>query len=150
MKTLALTLVLLASVPQIAQACLGETLEECTKRYGTPTAVDDANGTASFIRNNLNITCYFYKGQCCLLEYSKRHRAQNDTTILDSATRSRLAKENGLNPKDTDFDLLKGPGSYIEPQRHIFAIVDRTTDNMRKNDEMLKKLGVAPAKPKTP
>lgn len=76
MKALSLTLLSFLCLAISAQARIGETLDECIKRYGEP-AQRPQPKTLLFHKSGIAITCFFVDGLCVQISYKK----------LDSATR---------------------------------------------------------------
>jgi len=55
------------------QARLGESVEQCNKRYGDPTYInlnDDLTGLASYTKNDLVIDIHFLNGKADLVRYN--------------------------------------------------------------------------------
>ena len=75
MKAISLTLLTLLCLALSTQARIGETLDDCIKRYGEPQRPQPK--TLLFHKSDIAITCYFVDGLCVQLSYKK----------LDSATR---------------------------------------------------------------
>lgn len=69
MKTI-LTLLMLALCAS-AQARIGETVEECVKRYGKPVAVDASGLTFTFFHTDLRLKLTFQDGKCAAIEYER-------------------------------------------------------------------------------
>ncbi len=66
----ALTLLTFFCLALSAQARIGETLDECIKRYGEP-AQRPLPKTLLFHKSGIAITCYFVDGLCVNLSYKK-------------------------------------------------------------------------------
>ncbi len=96
MKTI-LTLIMLALCAS-AQARIGETVDECVKRYGKPDAVDATGLTFTFKSNDLHIYITFAGGKCAVIEYVRWkpwmfNRLAAET--LPEAERNLLLEANG-------------------------------------------------------
>lgn len=76
MKALSLTLLSFLCLALSTEARIGETLDECIKRYGEP-AQRPQPKTLLFHKSGIAITCFFVDGLCVQISYKK----------LDSATR---------------------------------------------------------------
>lgn len=68
------TLILLALCAS-AQARIGETVEECVKRYGKPTKVDEAGRTFQFHSDDVKIDITFAAGRCVCIQYYQTTKA---------------------------------------------------------------------------
>lgn len=62
---------LLLGLPMAASAMIGETLEQCTARYGKPTRADSDGSKAAYKKAGLIIYCEFFEGKCAAVEYYK-------------------------------------------------------------------------------
>ncbi|WP_395740569.1 hypothetical protein [Prosthecobacter sp.] len=70
MKTLRLALLTLLCLSSAALARIGETQDECIRRYGEPVQ-RDADKTLSFRKSGIAVTCTFLEGRCVHIRYQK-------------------------------------------------------------------------------
>ena len=84
MKYLLLMLVLIA--PQTASARIGETVEQCNKRYGKP-VTKDVNSMSYIVKGYL-LTLEFHKSVCDSITYSKT----DDSPIADEVIKNLMSK----------------------------------------------------------
>lgn len=69
MKTI-LTFIMLALCIS-AQARIGETVDECVKRYGKPTSHDEATGLFTCFKDGMMISLRFLKGKCSQICFAR-------------------------------------------------------------------------------
>ena len=70
MKAISLTLLTFLFLALSTQARIGETLDDCIKRYGEP-AQRPLPKTLLFHKSGIAITCFFVDGLCVQLSYKK-------------------------------------------------------------------------------
>jgi hypothetical protein len=70
MKAISLTLLTFLCLALSTQARIGETLDECIKRYGEPAQRPQLK-TLLFHKSGIAITCFFVDGFCVQLSYKK-------------------------------------------------------------------------------
>jgi hypothetical protein len=70
MKAISLTLLTFLCLALSTQARIGETLDECIKRYGEP-AQRPQPKTLLFHKSGIAITCFFVDGLCVEISYKK-------------------------------------------------------------------------------
>lgn len=100
MKTLKLIIAALVSLPlQPAEAALGETPEQCIKRYGTPTFKERDGTPKSFSMGGLVISTRFENSKCNLIWF----RPEPARVLSDAELRALLdASKGGSEWKSAD------------------------------------------------
>jgi antitoxin component YwqK of YwqJK toxin-antitoxin module len=71
MKMLAIILALM--IPQITMARMGETIEQCDRRYGNPVATEEDSQSRTYLKKGIRIECFFEsvpEGKCAHIKYS--------------------------------------------------------------------------------
>jgi len=71
-----------------AEARLGETLEQCTQRYGDP--IKDSDGSFHFSKSNFEIFILFYKGKAATIVYRKKIISSDDKVTALSEFEAKL------------------------------------------------------------
>lgn len=103
MKAISLTLLTFLCLALSTQARIGETLDECIKRYGEP-AQRPQPKTLLFHKSGIAITCFFVDGLCVQLSYKKLETAtrlnEREVEILRMANGSKwqLRPDGSHNP----------------------------------------------------
>lgn len=80
MKTI-LALCLFTAFGGAAQARLGETANECTRRYGEPVEVNHEKMTLRFHKAGLAVLAVFRDGLCVMIGYAKLERDALDQPV---------------------------------------------------------------------
>ena len=100
MKTISLTFLIFLWLGAGAQARIGETLEECIKRYGEPVQREETK-TLIFQKSGISINCGFREGRCVQITYQKidtKARLNNrEVEILRAANGSNWILQGGTN-----------------------------------------------------
>jgi hypothetical protein len=128
MKTIRTLAVLLALTALNAQARIGETLEQCTVRYGT--RVNLGSTFARFNKNGFQICVWFYEGKADSIDYQKlEHDILDNPVKMSDNEIAWFRKFNGGNrewvelgdgtSQTTDGEI----GSYLTPQKNDLAIM---------------------------
>jgi hypothetical protein len=71
MKIFAIILALM--IPQITMARMGETIEQCDRRYGNPVATEEDSQSRTYLKKGIRIECFFEsvpEGKCAHIKYS--------------------------------------------------------------------------------
>ena len=84
MRTLlfGLLLITLLVLPQNTQCRIGETLQECEKRYGKP--VEIKKDTALFFKNSVSVSAHFVDGKVDQITYYRTDPKDSKKTICPS------------------------------------------------------------------
>lgn len=53
---------------------IGETVDQCSARYGNPIRIDPATGFHSYQRGGMDIICKFTEGKCALIVFTHSQR----------------------------------------------------------------------------
>ena len=103
MKTLlfGLLLITLLASPRNSQCRIGENLEECKTRYGSP--VEIKKDTALFIRNGMTVSTHFIDGRVDAIRYFKVNPKDSKKTICPSEAEVNILLR--ANAQDTNWEL---------------------------------------------
>ncbi|MFZ2277816.1 MAG: hypothetical protein WAW39_08450 [Prosthecobacter sp.] len=92
MKALSLTLLTFLCLALSTQARIGESLDDCIKRYGEPAQCPQPK-TLLFHKSGIAITCFFVDGHCVQISYKKLEPAarlnEREVEILRMANGSK-------------------------------------------------------------
>ena len=104
-----ITVILSLLLTQMATARIGETLEECEKRYGagrdfpidtSSKAVDKVRG---YIKMPFMILSYFVDGRCAAIEYRSQFLSKLDTKTANEIVKRNLANTEFIHdPADSE------------------------------------------------
>ena len=105
-----LLLILALMVPQMALARIGETIEDCKKRYGQPSSERlVGEGTTHFLtQHNLRgyeISCYFADSICWKIIYRKLNGKSVDNTMVKKLLKLAAPNWEKIPPPDRPFSL---------------------------------------------
>ncbi len=101
MKSLLYVLILF---PSIASARIGETPEECSKRYGDPVKIDKAEQTIVYKKAGLGIMVWFWEGHAHQIFYMKL----TDEGVMGREELSNAEREKLLESNKGDSEWKKG------------------------------------------
>lgn len=68
-----LAIILALMIPQITMARMGETIEQCDRRYGNPVATEEDSQSRTYLKKGIRIECFFEsvpEGKCAHIKYS--------------------------------------------------------------------------------
>lgn len=94
MKTITILITLLM-LNVAAHARLGETVNECVKRYGKPSGMDEKNSTFHFTKEGIEIHVTFDGGKCVKISYQKQEMSGLLRSDFDRNEVLRLLAANG-------------------------------------------------------
>ena len=86
MKIPAITLALI--IPHLAMARMGETVEQCDKRYGELIETTADNRSRTYLKKGIKVECFFEatpEGKCVHIKYSPVKNQKLAKTILESS-----------------------------------------------------------------
>lgn len=122
MKLVLLSLLFL--IPQISSARIGETLEQCERRYGKPVKVM-SDGIRFYLKNGVGITIIIWKGKVHHIRYSGSWEAGRQP--VTSPFTWELIKKNfpEYPAKEMKANFDKGGYEYLDPLKKAgYKVID--------------------------
>lgn len=112
MKNFALTILLSGVIASPLTARIGETPQECVKRYGEPVKVDKETQGLFFEKAGFQVQCSFRDGKCAMISFWHAERdALGNPTALSQAEIEQLLEVNSGGAK-----WKKGTGISVNRQ----------------------------------
>jgi hypothetical protein len=98
---LGLLFIALLALPRNARGRIGETLDECKARYGTPVSIQ--KDAALFLKNGLTVSVHFIAGKVDQIIYYKKDPLGSKKSVSPSEAETMILLQ--VNAQDTPWEL---------------------------------------------
>lgn len=124
MKTITILITLLMC--GVAHARLGETVDECLKRYGMPYGMDEKQTTFYFVKDGITIHVTFDGGKCVQITYtSETDWTPKDEDLLRAANGGSDTWRKGSGWLDSEWTSSSGLRFYRKALSRTIAIASK-------------------------